>query len=149
MQPSNAKVMQLSESMREVVRKFRCLDIAIAHQPHGELSIPEVHVIEYLGDKGVCMMRELAEYLLVAVNTITSIVDKLEEKRFVRRERDDSDRRIVMVRLTDRGNEAYLGIMDKRLSSCRTLLTPLNEDEQDIFMVLIRKIARSSSTDKE
>ena len=66
----------------------------VAHQPHGELSIPEVHILEFLGDGTSCMMRKLAEYLLVAVNTVTTIVDKLEQKKLVRRERDDSDRRI-------------------------------------------------------
>jgi DNA-binding MarR family transcriptional regulator len=147
MKPSDAKVRQLRDSIRDIVRKFRVLDAAIAHQPHGQLSIPEIHVIEFLGDKGGCMMRELADYLIVAVNTVTAMIDKLEEKKYVRRERDDNDRRIVMVYLTDKGKEAFKGILDTRLQSCRTLLTPLNEDEQDIFMVLTRKIARATDAE--
>jgi DNA-binding MarR family transcriptional regulator len=142
MKPSDAKAKQLRELIRDVVRQFRCLDAAVASQPHGEITIPEVHIIEFLGDRHSCMMRELAEYLLVAVNTVTTIVDKLEQKKLVRRERDETDRRIVMVQLTDKGREAYKGILEVRLSACRAMLTPLNEDEQDIFMVLMRKIAR-------
>src|SRR5580704_5041226 len=103
MKPSDAKARQLRESIRQVVRKFRVLDCAIAHQPHGELNIMEVHVIEFLGDKGGCKMRELADYLIVAVNTVTAMIDKLEDKKIVRRERDEVDRRIVMVNLTDKG----------------------------------------------
>jgi len=142
MKPSDAKVKQLRESIRDIVRQFRCLDAAMASHPHGEITIPEVHIIEVLGDRRSCMMRELAEYLLLAVNTVTTIVDKLEQKKLVRRERDDADRRIVMVQLTDKGREAYEGILEVRLDVCRAMLTPLNEDEQDIFMVLMRKIAR-------
>ena len=149
MKPSDAKAKQLRESIKSVVRHFRCLDAAAASQPHGELTIPEVHVIEFLGDKGGCMMREVAEFLLVAVNTVTTIIDKLEQKKLVRRERDDSDRRIVMVQLTDKGKEAYRGISELRLEACRTLLTPFNEDEQDIFMVLMRKIARAGNDASE
>ncbi|MCE9533015.1 MAG: MarR family transcriptional regulator [Planctomycetes bacterium] len=145
MQPSDAKAKQLRESIRDVIRQFRCSDTALANQPHGEISFPEVHIIEFLGDRKPCMMRELAEYLLVAVNTVTSIVDKLEQKQLVRRERDETDRRIVMVQLTDKGREAYQGILEARLNACRAMLTPLNEDEQDIFMVLMRKIAREGS----
>ena len=144
MKPSYAKAKLLRESIREIIRQFRCLDMAVANQPHGEISIPEVHIIEFLGDRKSCMMRELAEYLLVAVNTVTTIVDKLEQKLLVRRERDEEDRRIVMVHLTDKGRQAYEGILEIRLNACRTMLTPLNEDVQDIFMVLMRKIARGS-----
>ena len=35
------------------------------------------------------------------------------------------------------------------MQACRTLLTPLNEDEQDIYMVLMRKIARVLSDAEE
>ena len=146
MKPPDAKAKQLRESIREIIRQFRCLDMAVANQPHGEISIPEVHIIEFLGDRKSCMMRELAEYLLVAVNTVTTIVDKLEQKSLVRRERDEEDRRIVMVQLTDKGHQAYDGILEIRLNACCTMLTPLNEDEQDIFMLLMRKIARGSET---
>jgi DNA-binding MarR family transcriptional regulator len=148
MKPSDVKVRQLRESIRAIVRRFHVLDCAIAQQPHGELNIAEVHVIEFLGDSGGCMMREVAEFLIVAVNTMTAIVDKLEEKKLVRRERDDDDRRIVRVHLTDKGKEAYKAILDMRLQACRTLLTPLNEDEQDIYMVLMRKIARAFDSEE-
>jgi len=142
MQPTDAKAKQLRESIRDVIRQFRRSDAELATQPQGDISFPEVHVIEFLGDRRACMMRELAEYLLVAVNTVTSIVDKLEQKKLVRRERDETDRRIVMAQLTELGLEAYQGILTARLNACRTMLAPLNEDEQDIFMVLMRKIAR-------
>jgi len=142
MQPSDAKAKQLRAALRDVIRQFRCSDAELANQPHGEISFPEVHIVEFLGDRKPCMMRELAEYLLVAVNTVTTIVDKLEQKNLVKRERDETDRRIVMVQLTELGLEAYQGILTARLNACRTMLAPLNEDEQDIFMVLMRKIAR-------
>src|ERR1700683_4416040 len=97
MKPSDAKVRQLRETIRDVIRQFRCSDAALANKPLGEINIPEVHVIEFLGDRRTCMMRELAEFLLVAVNTVTSIVDKLEQKQLIRRERDESGRRMVSV----------------------------------------------------
>jgi DNA-binding MarR family transcriptional regulator len=142
MKPSDAKVRQLRETIRDVVRQFRCSDATLVNKPLGEINIAEVHVIEFLGDRGSCMMRELAEFLLVAVNTVTSIVDKLEQKKLVRRERDESDRRIVMVQLTAKGQEAFQAILEERLNGCRAMLTPLTEDEQDIFILLMRKIGR-------
>lgn len=147
MQPSDEKAKQLRDSIKQVIRHFRCMDVEFANQPHGELSIPEVHVIEFLGDRSARMMKELADYLLVPANTLTTIVSRLEQRELVVRKRpDEQDRRIVMVELTPKGRAAYEGILEMRLNACRAMLTPLNEDEQDIFMVLMRKIARGVSS---
>src|SRR4051794_14146778 len=140
MQPSDKKAEQLRESIKQVIRHFRCMDLEVASQPHGELSIPEVHVIEFLGDRSARMMKELAEHLVVPANTLSTIVSKLEGRKLVRRRHDEGDRRIVMVELTDTGKAAYEAILEMRLNACRGMLTPLNEDEQDIFLVLMRKI---------
>jgi MarR family transcriptional regulator, organic hydroperoxide resistance regulator len=89
------------------------------------------------------MMRELAEFLLLAVNSVTSTVDNLEKKHLVRRQRSEEDRRIVHVGLTDVGRNVYNAAVEEKLSLLRGMLAPLTEDEQEIFMVLFRKIARA------
>jgi MarR family 2-MHQ and catechol resistance regulon transcriptional repressor len=92
------------------------------------------------------MMRELAEYLTVAVNSVTSIVDNLERKVLVRRHRSEEDRRVIRVELTDPGREVYQSLVEVNLRLFRSMLGALTEDEQEIFMVLFRKIARAGRT---
>jgi DNA-binding MarR family transcriptional regulator len=89
------------------------------------------------------MMRELAEHLAVAVNSMTAITDGLEKKGLVRRQRSEEDRRVIRVELTDPGRESYQSLVEVNLRWFRSMLSALTEDEQDIFMALFRKIARA------
>jgi DNA-binding MarR family transcriptional regulator len=126
-----------------ILEQFRLIDAVAAEGPHVELSCQELTLVEHLGDSGPRMMRELAEFLLLAVNSVTSIVDKLEAKGIVRRRRSEEDRRVVRVELTDAGHEAYRAALEDKMRLLRSMLRALTEDEQEIFLVLFRKIARA------
>ncbi|MFO0809794.1 MAG: MarR family transcriptional regulator [Gemmataceae bacterium] len=139
------KLADLRETVDEIVRQYQLLDAAVAGGPHVELSCQELRVVEWLGDEGPKMMRELAEFLGLAVNSVTSLVDHLEEKEIVRRLRSEADRRIVRVELTDgRGRVVFEAARREMLTILRGMLTALTDEEQDIFLVLFRKIARAA-----
>ena len=89
------------------------------------------------------MMREIAEHLSVAVNSVTSIADNLEQKGLACRLRSDADRRVVKIELTAAGQLMYRSLADMNLRLLRGMLGALTDDEQEIFMVLFRKIARA------
>src|SRR5262249_44109481 len=99
--------------------------------------------VEFLGAEGPRMMREVSEFLTVAVNSVTSIVDNLERKGLVRRRRSEEDRRVVRVELTDAGRITYQAAVNVHLRPCRRMPGALTEDEQEILLVLFRKIARA------
>jgi len=134
---------ELRELVQHFLQRFRVVDAAAANGPHADLSMQELRVVERLGDAGATMMKELAEYMLLAVNSVTSLVDKLEEQGFVRRVRSSDDRRVVHVELTDTGRAAYRAAVGEKLSLLRLMLGGLDAGEQETFMTLFRKIARA------
>lgn len=136
---------ELRMHFREIVNGFKLNDALCANDAGLNVSVQELHVIELLGDHGAQMMRELSEHLFVAVNTVTNIVDHLERKQLAERVRSTEDRRVIHVKLTEQGNKMYDSITGIHFQFCSKMLGTLNEDEQDIFMVLMRKIARSAS----
>jgi DNA-binding MarR family transcriptional regulator len=136
----------LQEVVQDILKQFQSVHAAAANGPHVELNMQELRLVEFLGNEGPRMMRELAEYLTVAVNSVTSIVDNLERKELVRRHRSEEDRRVIRVELTDPGREVYQSLVEVNLRLFRTMLGALTEDEQEIFMVLFRKIARAGRT---
>jgi DNA-binding MarR family transcriptional regulator len=137
------KATELRHVVEDIVYQVRIVNAAAANGPHAELSAQELALVEHLGDSGPRMMRELAEVLLLAVNSVTSTVDNLERKGMVIRHRSESDRRVVRVELTDAGHVAYAAAVQEKLGFLRCMLEVLNEDEREIFMVLFRKIARA------
>ena len=72
-----------------------------------DLSITEIHTIEAIGIEKSKSMSEIAENLKITVGTLTTAINRLLKKEYVRRNRDDQDRRIVLVELTEKGKEAY------------------------------------------
>jgi DNA-binding MarR family transcriptional regulator len=137
------KAADLRDLVQEIIRQVKIVDDAICHRPHADLSGQELRLVEYIGDIGPRMMRELAEFLALAVNSVTSVVDNLEKKGLVRRQRSAEDRRIVRVELTKAGRATYDAALQEKTQFLRQMLAALTEEEQDIFMVLFRKIARS------
>ncbi|HYV38010.1 MAG TPA: MarR family transcriptional regulator [Gemmataceae bacterium] len=133
----------LGDIVQDILKQFQVVNAAIANGPHAELNVQEIRVIEFLGNEGSRIMRELSEYLNVAVNSVTGIVDGLERKGLARRVRSDQDRRAVRVELTAAGEKMKDIIVKANLGLFRSMLGALTEDEQEIFMVLFRKIARA------
>jgi DNA-binding MarR family transcriptional regulator len=144
--PLDRRAADLRDLVQDFLRQFQALESAVVAGPHQELSLQELRVVEYLGDAGPRIMRELAEYLGLAVNSVTSLIDNMERKALVRRQRSDEDRRIVRVELADAGKAACRANLEEKLRLLRAMLGALTEDEQEIFMVLFRKIARAGRT---
>ena len=141
------KATVLGDLMREISEQFQTLNSGAACQPSMELSIQEFRVVEHIGKAGPRMMRELAEYLRLAVNSVTALVDNLERKGFVSRHRSDEDRRVVRVGLTTVGLEAFQNIAAGKSRFFRSMLESLSEEEQTIFLLLFQKIARAGRSE--
>jgi DNA-binding MarR family transcriptional regulator len=143
MTPLDRRAADLQDVVQDILKQFQSVNTEVANGPHADLNVQELRIVEFLGKDGPRIMRELAEHLTVAVNTITTIVDHLERKALVRRQRSDEDRRIIRVELTDSGRAIHKSLVEANLRLLRSMLGALAEDEQDIFMVLFRKIARA------
>ncbi len=74
------------------------------------LTITQFGVLEALYHLGPLCQSELAEKLLKSGGNLTLVVDNLEKAGFALRERDASDRRFVVVRLTEKGN-AFIDVL--------------------------------------
>src|SRR5262245_49900475 len=107
MTPLDRKAADLRDIVQDIMKQFQSVNAAAANGPHVELNMQELRVVELLGNEGPRMMRELAEHLKVAVNSMTSIADGLERKGLVRRHRSEEDRRVVRVELTDSGRDIF------------------------------------------
>lgn len=143
MAPLDRKAAELREIVREIVQQFQAVNEVAANGPFAHLNIQELRVVELLGEQGPKMMREVSDFLGLAVNSVTSVVDGLETKGLLRRQRSAEDRRVVRVELTEDGQQTHRACDEAHLRFQRSILGSLTEDEQEIFLVLYRKIARA------
>jgi DNA-binding MarR family transcriptional regulator len=92
---------------RLFISTFKIEERAIAESSEGRMSISELHVLREIGMGPMRTMTQVARGLKISVSALTIAMNKLETKRYVRRERDTKDHRIVKVSLTDKGIEAF------------------------------------------
>lgn len=71
------------------------------------LTLPQVHTLEILGIHKSMQMKELASRMGITTGTLTVLVDRLENKLCVRRRPHESDRRSIIVELTDEGSALF------------------------------------------
>ncbi|MDO4545573.1 MAG: nitronate monooxygenase [Bacillota bacterium] len=71
-----------------------------------DISITEIHTLVAVGTGRPRTMTHVANLLGVKVSTLTTAVNKLVKKGYVERLRDEKDRRIVKIRLTEQGVSA-------------------------------------------
>ena len=68
-----------------------------------DLTYAQSQVLFYIGDHPGCHMGDVAKAFAVTLPAVTHIVDRLEQKRFVRRADDVADRRVYVLELTRKG----------------------------------------------
>lgn len=113
------------------------------HWPGGRLSLVHVNVLFILEADGALPMRTLAEAMDVSQASATGIVDRMEQRGLVERQRDDEDRRVVRVAITDEGRRLIEGLAAQRRDHLARLLDELTDDELAAFLVGARAMHRA------
>lgn len=70
-----------------------------------ELTLSQYALLGGLAERREARVRELARQAGITASTATRILDALERREIVRRDRADEDRRAVTVTLTDHGRQ--------------------------------------------
>jgi len=94
-----------------------------------DLTVAQLRVLLVLQSSGASRMSDIASVLDVALPTATGIVDKLVKKELVIRETDPQDRRLVICRLSDGGQDLINRLWTSGQFQMERLLNGLNEEE--------------------
>ena len=96
-------------------------EMALSKGYFSDLSIAELHTINAIGPYEARTMTETANILGITIGTLTVAVDRLVKKKYVERQRDTKDRRIVRISLTRQGKLAYRMHEDERKILTKTI----------------------------
>lgn len=93
-----------------------------------------------------CRVSDLAKMWDVKPSAITPIIDKLIAQNLVSRTQDPSDRRAVIVELTDQGQEILRKAHEIRDEIVGSYLTHLTREELEQLLRLYEKLEQIVST---
>lgn len=97
-------------------------------------------VLEVLWDTDGLTPGELAERLHVSTPTVVKSATRMEATGLVTRRRDETDRRLVRLHLTDRGRSVQTEIEAARDELERRATTTLTDTERRHLISALRKI---------
>ena len=105
-----------------------------------DLSMTEIHTIEAIGIKDAKTMGEIAHDLRITVGTLTTAITKLIKKGYVERKRIEEDRRVVLIRLTHKGEKAFDSHAQFHTDMIKSIIQELPETEETVLITALKRM---------
>ena len=100
----------------------------------------EVFVFWLLYRKEQANMTEIAEYIHAPLNTATGIISKMEKKGFIVRDRLKEDKRVVVIRLTEKGTAQVKALVDEITYYALQTISVFSKEEMDLFFKMAKRV---------
>lgn len=102
------EIKALENLFSQTISKLNSLEIQLLKQNQiSDLTINEIHIIQNIGTNLKKTMSEISRNLEITPGALTPSVDRLVKKGYVSRRHSETDRRIVIVELTSRGELVF------------------------------------------
>lgn len=126
-----AVILRTSQSIQELIKK----DAAT----HG-LNPTEFAVLELLYNNGDQPIQVIGKKVLISSGSITYVVDKLEQKKFVVRKACPEDRRVSYAAITDHGRAFMNQIFPQYETKIDEIFEQLAHEDIDKVIELLKRV---------
>lgn len=109
----------------------------------GDITMSQFGVLEALLHLGPLSQGDIGQKLLLSGSNVTTVIDNLEKRGFVKRTRRAGDRRVVDVELTDSGRKLIARLFPAHARRITNLLSALTSKQQDQLGDLCRTLGKS------
>ncbi len=111
-------------------------------QARFKLSWRDMYFMKYLLNNSGCRISEVAQEMDIPLFTASRMVQSLEKKGYVLKEKDDSDQRNIHVHLTDDGREVIQSIKDFHYEIVSANFAEFSESEQQALLLAVGNLSR-------
>ncbi len=128
-------------AIRELVRCYQAFEsYSSRHVRSLGLTSAQFDIIATLGNTSGMTFKELGEKTLITKGTLTGVVDRLEEKKLVRRVALPSDGRCQVVQLTPKGEAVFAEAFPAHLAYIGEALAGLSAEELQQTQKLLERL---------
>jgi len=133
----------IEEVLVALRRVIRATDLHSKHLAKTTgLTTPQILLLQTIRDKGEITIGELANEMSLSQATVTSILDRLEKRELVYRERSKEDKRKVHAYLTNHANETLKEAPIPLQEQFAQQFGDLQEWEQSMIISSLQRIAQ-------
>lgn len=113
---------------------------------HPGLTPSQFGVLEALYHLGPMCPSEISTKLLLSTGNITLVLDNLENRGLVKRERNPEDRRYITVSLTESGHKLIAQILPAHVAAITDEMSRLEPAEQEMLSKLCLKLGKPEAS---
>lgn len=129
---------KLDEMMIEIMRKITSQLTDEFYKM--KVTMPQVMIMGFLAQKGESNMTDLANSLKVTTAAMTGIVDRLKGEGYIKRLNDPKDRRIVRVKLTQKGHDLIEKIKKHRAEMIIEMFSKVSQADREEYLRILTSI---------
>ena len=107
------------------------------------LTLGQPKVLDYLKDHDGASQKEIAAGCLIEAGSLTSILNRMEEKRLIERKMLNGNRRTFHIFMTESGKKNQKLVEETFEKIEETALNNVSEEEQKVFMEIFLRIYRN------
>ncbi|MEW5250093.1 MarR family winged helix-turn-helix transcriptional regulator [Microbulbifer discodermiae] len=133
-------IQQVLVALRRVIRATDLHSKYLART--SGLTAPQVLLLQAIRDRGEVTIGELANEVSLSQATVTNILDRLEKRGLVFRQRSKEDRRKVHAHLTDQGQEILRDAPIPLQEQFTRQFSDLKDWEQSMIISSLQRVAQ-------
>ncbi|MBQ6787082.1 MAG: MarR family transcriptional regulator [Lachnospiraceae bacterium] len=115
---------------------------AVITEEFKDITNNDMHIIEAIGNDEPRSMSVIAKSLNITVGTLTTNMSSLEDKGYIIRERSTTDKRVVLVKLTEKGRKAFFHHRDFHRRMIHSIVKDLEEDEMKVLIRCLQNLTK-------
>src|SRR6201986_4774097 len=143
------ELIELAEGLHRTLSKLfsvlRRGDPSAGAAQTSDLTLAQLSILVTLLDQGPIRMTDLAAHERVRTPTTTVAIRRLEKIGLVKRSRDPSDLRAVLVDITPRGRAVHGESLANRHAALAAMLSQLPESDLNTLMKALTPLQRLAS----
>ena len=131
------KLIRASESVSADVHR---------HLAGTRLSVSQFGILEALHHLGPMYQKDIARKILKSAGNITLVIDNLQKRNLVTRQRSSEDRRYCKISLTEKGRLLIAEIFPGHAAGIKKRMSLLSAEELKILSRLLKKLKQPRAT---
>lgn len=136
------------ELVRELIDRYiavtfsvtRKADSLVKAEIGSDLTNDQQYTLRYINRVKECTSSELADIFDVKKSAITAIINRLWKKGLIKRTRDEQDRRVVYLTLTEEGESLFLQTEKRVQALVGSIINQLDIKEIESFIETYEKL---------
>ncbi|OIK16416.1 MarR family transcriptional regulator [Bacillus sp. MUM 116] len=138
------------QSIQELVDRYITISFSVnkkgeslvKEQISSDLTSDQHYMLRYIRKSGTCTSSELAEVFEVKKSAITAIINRMWEKGLIKRTRDENDRRVVYLHLSEKGIDLFEQTENRIHKLVESIINQFDETEIKQFLDTYEKLNR-------